>query len=325
VNGVSKISTTDFPVTCTTGYRFTFNGMEKDDEVKGIGNSLDFGARIYDPRLGGRFFSLDPLQTKYPGISPYCFVANSPIAFVDPDGKDIKPASNKDWEIVQGVFNSFSTKKVSADVLFGITPNNYKEKDGRIVQVYGTNLSNDSFEKNLSKSGLSNEQNENARAVFKLLSSNDVIEIAVVSPSSTGSTKSSEKIAEGEDVVQTDNPNSDPLFNGGLNESMSTSDRQSVIDKALSNADIKGENFGFFKDDKKQENSVSGILVVTPPNENVNNNSRTMSDSKTGSSNATVNAVVKTIKIINNEKQNKKYTIDFISYFYSFNNLLSVC
>ncbi len=30
-------------------YRYGFNGMEKDDELKGNGNSYDFGARIYDP------------------------------------------------------------------------------------------------------------------------------------------------------------------------------------------------------------------------------------------------------------------------------------
>ncbi|MGM0613621.1 MAG: hypothetical protein ACQESM_08945, partial [Bacteroidota bacterium] len=30
-------------------YRFGFNGMEKDDEVKGGGNSYDFGARLYSP------------------------------------------------------------------------------------------------------------------------------------------------------------------------------------------------------------------------------------------------------------------------------------
>ncbi len=26
------------------GYRYGFNSMEKDDETKGVGNSLDFGA-----------------------------------------------------------------------------------------------------------------------------------------------------------------------------------------------------------------------------------------------------------------------------------------
>ncbi len=68
--------------------RYGFNGKEKDDDVKGVGNSLDFGARIYDTRLG-RWLSLDPLQAKYPELSPYNFVANNPIIYVDPDGKDI--------------------------------------------------------------------------------------------------------------------------------------------------------------------------------------------------------------------------------------------
>jgi RHS repeat-associated protein len=69
------------------GYRFGFNSMENDDELKGQGNSLDFGARIYDPRTG-RWLSLDPLQIKYAMFSPYCFVRNNPIKFIDFDGKD---------------------------------------------------------------------------------------------------------------------------------------------------------------------------------------------------------------------------------------------
>jgi hypothetical protein len=35
-----------------SSYVYSFNGAERDDEVKGSGNSLDFGARIYDSRLG---------------------------------------------------------------------------------------------------------------------------------------------------------------------------------------------------------------------------------------------------------------------------------
>jgi RHS repeat-associated protein len=69
-------------------YRFGFNGMEKDNEVKGIGNSLDFGARIYDSRLG-KWLATDPLQGKYPSLSPYNFVGNMPIIAIDPDGKRI--------------------------------------------------------------------------------------------------------------------------------------------------------------------------------------------------------------------------------------------
>ncbi len=39
----------------TDEYRFGFNGMEKDNSLKGSGNSYNFNARMYDPRVG-RFF-----------------------------------------------------------------------------------------------------------------------------------------------------------------------------------------------------------------------------------------------------------------------------
>jgi RHS repeat-associated protein len=68
------------------GYRYGFNGMEKDNELMGEGNAYDFGARIYDARLG-RWLSVDPLADKYPAFSPYNFCLNNPIMFVDPDGK----------------------------------------------------------------------------------------------------------------------------------------------------------------------------------------------------------------------------------------------
>jgi len=66
-------------------YRYGFNGMEKDDEVKGSGNSLDFGARIYDSRIG-RWLSTDAFASSYPGYSTYNFALNTPITAVDPDG-----------------------------------------------------------------------------------------------------------------------------------------------------------------------------------------------------------------------------------------------
>jgi len=31
-------------------YRYGFNGKENDNEVKGVGNQVDFGERVYDPR-----------------------------------------------------------------------------------------------------------------------------------------------------------------------------------------------------------------------------------------------------------------------------------
>jgi RHS repeat-associated protein len=71
----------------STSYRYGFDGKEVDNEIKGAGNSYDFGARIYDPRLG-RWLSTDPLAAKYPGWSPYHGMGNSPISIKDPNGKD---------------------------------------------------------------------------------------------------------------------------------------------------------------------------------------------------------------------------------------------
>ena len=69
-------------------YRYGFDGKENDKEMSGEGNDLDFGSRIYNSRLG-RWLSTDPLQVKYPFASPYNFVLNNPISFVDLDGRDI--------------------------------------------------------------------------------------------------------------------------------------------------------------------------------------------------------------------------------------------
>jgi RHS repeat-associated protein len=70
------------------GYRYGFNSMEKDNEINVNGGDYDFGARIYDSRLG-RWLSLDPLMKIYPKLSPYNFVDNSPLNSIDKDGKDI--------------------------------------------------------------------------------------------------------------------------------------------------------------------------------------------------------------------------------------------
>ncbi len=67
-------------------YRYGFNGKEKDDEAKGKGNSYDFGARMYDSRLG-RWLSIDPLTGKQPSQSPYKSMLNNPLIFEDPDGR----------------------------------------------------------------------------------------------------------------------------------------------------------------------------------------------------------------------------------------------
>lgn len=66
------------------GYNFSFNGKEKDNETYGEGNAYDFGARIYDARLG-RWMSTDRIAN--PNNSVYNFCRNSPIILIDADGR----------------------------------------------------------------------------------------------------------------------------------------------------------------------------------------------------------------------------------------------
>ena len=66
-------------------YRYSFQGQEADNEVKGKGNSVNYKYRMHDARLG-RFFAVDPLTSKYPFYSPYHFSSNSPIISVELEG-----------------------------------------------------------------------------------------------------------------------------------------------------------------------------------------------------------------------------------------------
>lgn len=66
-------------------YRYGFNGKENDNEEKGEGNQIDYGMRVYDPRIG-RFLSVDPLTKSFPMLTPYQYASNSPIANIDLDG-----------------------------------------------------------------------------------------------------------------------------------------------------------------------------------------------------------------------------------------------
>jgi RHS repeat-associated protein len=86
-------SDTSYRLIARGGYRYGFQNQEKDDEVKGEGNSYTTEFRQYDPRLG-RWLSLDPLMAKYPEMSPYCAFNNNPIFYTDPTGLEGKPVTD---------------------------------------------------------------------------------------------------------------------------------------------------------------------------------------------------------------------------------------
>jgi RHS repeat-associated protein len=90
--------------------------MEKDDELKGTGNSYDFGARMYDPRVG-RWLSIDPLASNYPSESPYSAFRNSPILYFDQDGKEwVNAHTARVSELNKIALDNPNDKKIQRDL-----------------------------------------------------------------------------------------------------------------------------------------------------------------------------------------------------------------
>jgi RHS repeat-associated protein len=103
-------------------YRYGFQGQEKDNEIKGEGNSLNYEFRMHDPRIG-RFLSLDPLTKEYPFYSPYAFSGNRVIDAVELEGRE--PSFDLMFIIAKAWVKSKLTLSSSAQRMAGpVTKNN---------------------------------------------------------------------------------------------------------------------------------------------------------------------------------------------------------
>jgi RHS repeat-associated protein len=175
----------------TKDYRYGFQGQEKDDEIKGEGNSYDYGARLYEPRIG-RWFSVDPVFVKYPYESNYVSFGNNPILFIDVDGRDIivylsngkalnytpgmKVPSDKFGKavvqalnrvhstgegeiVVKALTNSNKTYHIKeAGNLFATTPREKEKKDNTAVYLGKNGEKDDLFNKAVNKGSYSNAE-----------------------------------------------------------------------------------------------------------------------------------------------------------------------
>jgi RHS repeat-associated protein len=94
-------------------YSYGFNGQERDDEVKGKGNSVNFTYRMHDPRLG-RFLGLDPLSSKFPYNSPYAYCENRVIDGRDYEGLEYV-SSQVTFRLIAGFVSFSATSGVAFD------------------------------------------------------------------------------------------------------------------------------------------------------------------------------------------------------------------
>ena len=128
-------------------YRYGFQNQEKDDEIKGAGNSVNYTFRMHDPRIG-RFFAVDPLMRDYPWNSAYAFSENRINDCVELEGKE--------------AFWIHGTKSAWGFSYSGVNSKQMLLKDiKRIGQVLG----NTSFDNTFNWSGANSDEERHKAAV----------------------------------------------------------------------------------------------------------------------------------------------------------------
>jgi|GEM_PF-4097954 len=83
-------------------YRYSVQGQEHDDEIRGKGNYINYKYRGYDPRIGRLGWAIDPMTDRYPWNSPYAFSENRVIDGIELEGLEVKlPVATK-WSYDKG-------------------------------------------------------------------------------------------------------------------------------------------------------------------------------------------------------------------------------
>lgn len=128
-----------------SNYVFGYQGQLKTDEVYGSGMLYSYEFRESDPRLGGQFWSIDPLAPKYAGWSPYAFSQRRYIDGVELEGLEWQQRTDQDGNATQGESGGYDFVGFNED---GTAPEgsvpaagySFTDREGsNYLRVYGSN------------------------------------------------------------------------------------------------------------------------------------------------------------------------------------------
>jgi hypothetical protein len=216
-----------------------------------------------------RWLSIDPVV--HPFESPYAGMSNNPILFLDPDGGDIKPANDLAKTQIGEVFKAFDTKindrSISGADLFGLQGRGVGFDKAPNQLVFYSSLSKSEFNKKLNKSSLNSDQKKEAKAIFKILSSNDIYEVATVNPSSklnSGNTGQSQT-----NKFVTENSSANQLLTKATNGEITNPQIQAGLKTQVNSGTTdNGGTFGVFPDYQKAQSSdqyLKGVILINTP------------------------------------------------------------